>query len=198
MIGQGGMQHPGNFRPGRQPARNLQPRLFLRAKTQMQGAQPAQRQRRVIGTGADGEGVEGRAQLLRPMGVGGDQADQQIGVAGEIFGAGVNREIDSMRMGREEQGRRPGVVEDNADIFLMRGGGDGGHILHLHRLRAGRLQQHRRRLRPDQLRNVAADLRIVIIRGHAKALENCVAEGAGRLIGGIDDENMRAGMRRGQ
>ena len=97
--------------------------------------------------------VEGRAQALRPFLVGGDEAEQQIGMAGEIFGAGLDREIAAALMRREEERRRPGVVEDDADAPRMRGRGDGGNVLHLHALRAGRLHQHRGRLRPDQRRD---------------------------------------------
>ena len=45
--------------------------------------------------------------------VGRDQAEQQIGMAAQVFGAGLDRDVDAARVRREEQRRRPGVVHQH-------------------------------------------------------------------------------------
>ena len=63
-------------------------------------------------------------------------------MAGEIFGAGLDRDVDAMGVGREEERRRPGVVDDDAGAARVRNLGDRGNILDFERLRAGRFGQH--------------------------------------------------------
>ncbi len=94
--------------------------------------------------------VEGFAQRRQPGRIGRDEAEQQIGMAGEIFGAGLDREIDAALMRREEQRRRPGVVHDDADAARVRDLGDGRNVLHFEALRARRLDQHGAGVRPHQ------------------------------------------------
>ena len=68
-----------------------------------------------------------------------NEAEQQVRVAGEIFGSGLDREVDAVGVRREEQRRRPGVVEDDAGAAGVRSLGDRRNILHFERLGTGNL-----------------------------------------------------------
>ena len=73
-----------------------------------------------------------------------------------------------------------------------------GNVLHLERLRAGRLQEHDGRIRLHQLGDVGADQRIVERRLDAEALEDAVAHFARRLIDRVGHQDVVAGLREGQ
>ena len=119
-------------------------------------------------------------------------------MAGEIFGARLDGEVDAALVRREQQGRRPGVVHHHAGAARMGDFRDRGNVLHLETLRAGRLDQHGFGVGPHQGLDACADQRIVIGRLDAHAAQEAVAEGARRQIGGIGDEQMIAGFERGQ
>ena len=60
---------------------------------------------------------------LQPLGIGlgrGHRAEHQIGMAADIFGAGEDREIDAGRDRREEERRRPGIVEQGDEAPRLR------------------------------------------------------------------------------
>ncbi len=80
----------------------------------------------------------------------GDEAEQQIGMAGEIFRAGLDRHIGAAVMRRKEQRRRPGVVEDDAGALAARDRGDGRNVRQFEALRARRFEEDDAGVRPDQ------------------------------------------------
>ena len=62
-----------------------------------------------------------------------DRAEQQVGVAADILGQGLDREVGAVDQGFEQQRRSPGVVAANQGVFGLRRCHDGRHVLHLHR-----------------------------------------------------------------
>ena len=167
---EGRMEHARDLGPGREPARHVERLLLVLAQAQGHGAQAAQAEEDVLRARAHGEGVVGRAQGLEAALVGRDQAEQEVGAAAEIFGAGLDREVDAALVGREEQRRRPGVVHEDDRPAPVRDLGDGRDVLHLEGLRAGRLGEDGRRVRPEERLDAGADQRIVIGRLDPEAL----------------------------
>ena len=113
-------------------------------------------------------------------------------MAAEIFGAGVNRQIDAEVERAEIERRRPGIVHQHQRALGMRGFGDGGDVLHLEAERARRFGEHHARVRLHQCGNAAADQWIVIGGRHAEPGQDLVAESARRSIGAVGDEHMLA------
>jgi hypothetical protein len=74
----------------------------------------------------------------------------------------------------------------------MRHLGDCRRVRHLERLRAGRLDQHGARVRPEQFCDTCADQRIVVGGLDAEALQHAVAEAPGRLIRAVADQQVVA------
>ena len=125
-------------------------------------------------------------------------AEQQVGMAAEIFRAGLDRDIDAARMRREEQRRRPGVVHQHDRVARMRDRRDRRNVLHLERQRARRLGEHRARIRLEQLRDIGADQRVVVGRLDAEALQHRVAKIARRAIDRVGDQQVVARFEAGQ
>ena len=116
--------------------RHSQSLLFGLFETQMHGAHAAKRQKHIFRPRAHGKKIIGVAQPLPMAFIGRHHAQQQIGMAAQIFGACFNRNIDAMLMGREEQRGSPCIVHDHRDVSLVSLGSDGGNILDFKALRA--------------------------------------------------------------
>ena len=101
-------------------------------------------------------------------------------MAGEVFGAGLDAQVGAACVRREEQRRRPGVVEDDAGAVRVGHRGDGRDVLDLEALRARRLDEHRPGVRPEQVRDVAGHDGVVEGGLDAEALQHLVAELARR------------------
>ena len=80
--------------------------------------------------------------------IGRDRAEHHVGMAAEIFGAGLDRQIDAVIERAEIERRRPGIVHQHQRAFGVRGRGDRRDVLHLEAQRAGRFDEHRARVRP--------------------------------------------------
>ena len=191
------MQHVLHLGPRGQPVRHGESLALGLAQAQLQRAQTAQRQENILRSRAHGEEVERLAQPRPPGGIGGDEAEQEVGMAGEIFRSRLDGEIDAAFMRRKEQRRRPGIVHDDADAAGMRGSGDRRHVLHFETLRPRRLDEDGIGVRPQQPFDRRADRRVVIGRLDAEALQELVAEEPGRTIGRVGDQEMTAAPRRG-
>ncbi len=94
----------------------------------------------------------------------GHPSDQHIGVAAEVLGAGVQRDVGAARKGGKPQRRRPGVVEQHQCAAPMRDLGDRGQVLHLEGERPGRFGEHDARARPHLALDGGAGQRIVVAR----------------------------------
>jgi len=100
--------------PSLQPAREGEPLPFRLAQAQVQRAQAAQREKDVLRS----RRIANRSTCFfsRPtqLGVAETSPSSRSEMAGEIFRAGLDREVHASRVRREEQRRRPGVVHDHA------------------------------------------------------------------------------------
>jgi len=83
-----------------------------------------------------------------------------------------------------------------AGAARMRGFSNSRHVLHLERLRARRLDEHRRGVRAHQVGDGRADAGIIVRGLHVHLREITVAEGAGGSVGGIRHQQMVAGLER--
>ena len=73
----------------------------------------------------------------------------------DVLRQGLHRDVHPVREGIEVHAGRPRVVERHDRVVRMRGSDDRGHILDLHRVRAGALAPHQPRVRSDALFDVA-------------------------------------------
>jgi len=157
-----------------------------------QGAQSAQREVDIVGSGGNAELAHRAADDLLVGGRTGDHAQHRVGVADHVFGTGLDRNVDAEIEGPEMNRRRPSRVHDERYVGSLGGRGDSGDVLHLEGQGAGRLGVDQARIRSDQRGDVGADAGVVVSRLHAEPAQHAVAEDAGRVVGGIGDEYMIA------
>ena len=103
-----------------------------------QCAHPAQRKINIVGAGAVAEIGGHRAHRQIHLLVGDHGAEHHVGVADDVFGRGVDRDIDPVLERAEQVGRGPGVVHQDLGASLVRRGRDRRHVLHLEGQRARR------------------------------------------------------------
>ena len=186
------MHHPQHLRPPLQPARDRQAGLVVAPHADAQRAQAAQREIHVVRPDAQAGGVDEVLERRQRPGIGRHAAEHDVGVAADIFGAGLDRQVDAFVEGAEIQRRAPGVVGQHHGALVVGDLGDGRDVLHLEALRARRLGEHGAGVRPEQRRDAGADQRVVIGGLDAHALERAVAEGAGRPVHAVGDEDVIA------
>jgi hypothetical protein len=90
------MEHAGDFGSLSEPARDLQSRLMVLRQPHAHGAQPAQAEIDVVRTGAEAERMHGIAQTLPRGLVGRYGAEHHVGMAADIFGGGLDRQVDPL------------------------------------------------------------------------------------------------------
>ncbi len=188
------MQHAQDLRPLFKPARDLQSSLMLVRQPHTHAAQPALRQVGVVGSNAQAELVLGIAQALPVVGVGRHRPEHDVGMATDIFGAGLDREVDAFLECAEIERRCPGIVHQHDRAAGMGGSGNRRDVLHFERQRARRLDEHCAGVGLDQCVDAAADQRIVVGGGDAVAFEQAVAELARRQIDAVGHQDVVAGL----
>ena len=114
-----------------EPCRQRQSLPLRLAQPQIHRAQAPERQKHILGARRNAHQFGASMQPVEPFLIGRDEAEQEVRVAGKIFGASFEGDVDAMRVRREEQRRRPGVVHDDAGAAGMRGLGDSGDVLDL-------------------------------------------------------------------
>src|SRR3712207_7453613 len=67
------------------------------------------------------------------------RAHEDVGVAADILGQRLQREVDAVLQRPQQEARAPGVVERREDPALAGEGGDAGHVLHLEDRKSTRL-----------------------------------------------------------
>ena len=160
-------------------------------------AQAAQAEIDVVGPFAQPGEAHGILEVRDRRRIGRDGAEHHVGMAADIFGAGLDREIDAVVERAEIERRRPGIVHQDQRAFGVRGLGDGGGVLHFEAQRARRFEIDRAGVRAGISSAIAAPIeRIVIGRRDAEPREDAVAEIARRPIGAVGDEQMVAGIAR--
>src|SRR5262245_12914486 len=111
------MEYAGDFGALGKPARDLQPRLMVLRKPHPHGAQPAQAEIDVVRTDAKAERMHRLAQTLPRCAVGRYGAEHHVGMAADIFGGGLDRQIDALVEGVEVERTRPGIVHQHHRAF---------------------------------------------------------------------------------
>ena len=138
-----------------------------------------------------------RTMFLRSLtvaAVGRNRAEHHVGMAADIFGAGLDGEIDAVVERTEVERARPGVVHEHERALRVRRAGDGGDVLHFEAQRARRFQIDGARVLLHQRGDSGPDERIVVGGGDAEPGEDLVAKRARRPIGAVGDEDVVAGM----
>ena len=133
---------------------------------------------------------------LRPaLGIGGDHAEHQVGMPADIFAAGLDREVDAFFQRAEIERARPGIVhQHDRAARRARPLAIAGTSCTSNDSEPGDSTEHRAGIRLHQRGDAAADQRIEIGRGDARAVEHGVAEIARRPIDIVGDQHMVAGM----
>ena len=128
----------------------------------------------------------------RPL-VDGQRAHQQVGVAADVLGRRVQRDVDAVRQRLEVERRRPRVVDDAEGVVPARDRREPRHVLHLEGQRARRLQEEHARGRTEQLLQLVADARVVERRVDAEPRQRLPAEAARRPVDRVGDQHVVAG-----
>ena len=123
-----------------------------------------------------------------------DGAEHHVGVSADIFGAGLNDEVDAMVERTEKKRGGPGIIHEHDRAFVVRGLRDRVDILNLEGKRAWRFQIDSTRVGLNQRGDLGADYWIVESCIDAKAWEDLLAEGPCRPVRGIGHEQMVAGF----
>ena len=124
--------------------------------------------------------------------VGRHRADHDVGMAAEIFGAGMDREVDAEIERAEIERARPGIVHEHEGAFGMRRRGNRRDVLHLETQRTGRFDEDGAGIFPNQRVDPAADEGIVIGGGDAEPGQDLVAKRPRRSVDAVGDQKMVA------
>ena len=194
MARHGRMQQPQHLRPLLEPPRDLKPRAVVSFEPHCQCAQSAKAEINVVGADAQAAQPHVVLEVADGPGVGRNRSDHHVGVAADIFGAGLDREINAEIKRPVIERARPGIVHQHNRALGMGGVGDGGNILHLETQRARRFEKHGTGVLAHERCNRGPGEGIEIRRGHAIAGQDLVTKTARRPVHAISDEDMVAGV----
>ena len=111
----------------------------------------------------------------------------------DVFGEGLDRDIDAKVQRLQNMARTPGVVDQAQDSPAPGEGGKGRHILHFEAERAGAFQEDQPGPWPYQRLDLIGRKGRVIVPGRdAEPGKGAVAEPAGRLVGRIGHQEFVA------
>ena len=121
----------------------------------------------------------------------GHGAEQHVGMAGEMLGAGDHRHVGTEVQRLIEEARAPGVVDAERDAARLGQACQSRQVQHLECSSSGNLGIHgpRRWFQPPL--DVAA-VGLVDLTGDAHRLEHSAREAPRRLVGGLGDQAMVA------
>ena len=107
---------------------------------------------------------------------------QHVGMAAQILGARMQRNVDAVVEGAKIQRRRPGIVEHAPARRAMRDRGDRRNVLNLEGQRARRLGEHDARVGRISRSMPLADQRIVVadLDAQSRADGCCRSAASGR------------------
>jgi hypothetical protein len=120
------------------------------------------------------------------------RAKHDIGMAADVFGRRQDADVDPGRNGGEQQGRRPGVIDQGHDALIPRNGTNGGDVLDLHGQGARTFEQDSAGLVADHLVDPGADQGMVVSGRNPEPLQERVAELAGRAVDAVRDQQFVA------
>jgi hypothetical protein len=107
--------------------RDFERTLLVPLQPDTERPQAARRQPGVVRGGGMAEIPDRPLHALVPFGIGGDRAEEEVGMAADIFAQRLDADVDAMRNRREEEGRRPGIVEQGHDSTLPSDCANPGH-----------------------------------------------------------------------
>lgn len=197
-VAQRRIEHRRQFAPSAQPLGHVKRIPHVALEAEVEGADAAQRQIHIIRSGELAKAFIGFLEARPGFEIAGDDAHHGVGMADEILRRRLDRDIATMGEGLEIVAGAPGVVDHGNGTLGMGGGGDGGNVLHLHGLGAGTLAIDDASVGADKIGDAGADQGIVIGRLDAEALEQRVAELAGRMIDAVDHQEMIARLEKGE
>ncbi len=105
-------------------------------------ADAAEREINVVGADTETVLSDEILQVSDPFLVGRDAPDRNIGVAAEIFRAGVDGEVDAGIERAEVERGRPGIVHQHGRAFGVRGRSNRRDVLHFETERSRRLDEN--------------------------------------------------------
>ena len=192
------IEQPADLGLPLEPGGQFQRIALVPLQPHVEGPKPAVDEVAIVGT----RGIApARGGVLQPpvdgLAAGRHRSEHDIRMARQIFGRRGNRDVHVMLDRPEQQRGCPGIVERRNDAALARRPGDGAHVSHLERQRAWRLEEHHPRVRLEQVGDAAPDLGRKIGDFDAIAGEDLVAEPPGGAIGGVDHQQMIAGLHEG-
>ena len=159
-----------------------------------QRPKPAQSKENIVGAGADAEQPDVLDELRPRLRVGGDRPEHDVRVSADIFGCGLDADIDALLQRAMIERGGPGVVVQHERVALMRDLGDGRDVGHLEGLRSRRLDQHGPRVGLEMRGDAGPDQRVEIRGFDPVAGQEPVAEIAGRPIGIVADQQVIPGL----
>ena len=165
-----------------------------------EGAQAPHHLIGVLGGHRPAEVPDGVVQALGEDGIaGGGAAHEDVGMAADIFGQGLDRQIDAVVEWLEIEAGGPGVVHQGEDAALPGQASDGRGVLHVEGQGAWRLKHDQAGGRAGHGDEIVGRGRwLVVANGHAEPREHPIAEPSGGIVGRVGDENLVAGLEHAQ
>ena len=192
------MEHLRNLGPGRKPLRDGQRALLMLGEADRHGAQAAAAEPGIVGRRHLPQLITDVAQRRIMAGRGGYRPQHHVAMADDVFRRGEDGEVDALLDRREEQRRRPGVVEHGGQPVALGDGDDRGQVLHLEGQAARAFEEDRLGGGADQLFDPRADQRIVEAGGDAEPLQQLHRLSPRRVIGAVDQQQFVARRQDGQ
>ena len=192
------MQHPADFGAALQPAGEDQPVLVVLAQPHPERAQPAEREIDIVRPAIGAEIGGGLANFGPQRLAGGDRADHHVGMADDVFGRRLHRDIDAVLERLEQHAGGPGIVHDHHRAGRVGGGGDRRDIGHLEGERARRFDIDDAGPVADQPGHTAADRGIEIGRLDPETPQEAVAEAPRRAVDIVRHQDVIAGLDEGE
>ena len=128
----------------------------------------------------------------------GDAAEQHVRVPGDILGQRLDGYVHPVPEGLEVVDA-PGVVHQHLGSMRVRHGGQGGDVLHLEGVAARGFREHDLGVRLHEWLQARSIQRGLVVGGaDAHAMQQPVAEGAGRAVAAIGHKDVVAGAQVGQ
>ena len=128
--------------------------------------------------------------MLQRRVVDADRSQEDVGMAADIFGERLGRQVDPVLQGPEGQARRPGVVHQGQDAPRPGQAGQLRHVRHLEGLRGRALDQDQpgfgRAKRQDRVRRC---IRGIVDGADPETPQLAVAEAPHRLIDPVGDQD---------
>ena len=188
-------QHVGNFGTLRRPLADLHRRRFVRGETDGHRADAAQGQISVVAADADAKGA--MIVVHRCPGFLGrcDGAEQHVGVADDVLGAGQHRDVGAVFQRLIEVARAPGVIDAENNAARFGQSRQRRQIEHFEGAGAGDFGVNEFGVGFEPAFDIAA-VGFIDFASDTPGFEHGLGKIAGRLVGGFGDQAMIAGLQK--